>query len=187
MTTHGENPTGVQEKLWHLINDKVVSLVLKAMIEKMKPVEDCFERIKQWREEAKAYIPEDPKYDENYWVAAYILYANMENFKDLLDELDNIKQELSKIENEIKELKHNKRKLKYIMENLRDELKSLPKDKENKVIEDLTLKLRKYKEDLKATIETYYEKSDRYYDLDKKVYSRLLPKIIEHAERLVEP
>jgi len=51
--------------------------------DKMKEVGDGSERIKQWCEEARAYILTDteykeeylvtaPKYDENYWVAAYI-------------------------------------------------------------------------------------------------------------------
>ena len=73
MTTHSENLTRVQQELWYLIHDEDVNQVLEAMIEKMNEVGDSSERIKQWRQEAQAYIPDDPEYDENYWVAAYIL------------------------------------------------------------------------------------------------------------------
>jgi chromosome segregation ATPase len=104
MTAHSENLTRVQQELWYLINDEDVREVLEAMIDKMKEVGDGSERLKQWREEAKAYIPHDPKYDENYWVTAYILYTNMEKFKDLFDRLDNINSELSELESELEDL-----------------------------------------------------------------------------------
>ena len=66
MMTHNENITRVQQELWYLIHDEDVKEVLEAMIEKMEEVGDGSERIKQWREKAKAYIPDDPKYDEKY-------------------------------------------------------------------------------------------------------------------------
>ena len=125
MTTHNKNLTRVQEELWHLIYDEDVYQVLEAMIEKMSEVGDGSDRIKQWRQEAQAYIPDDPEYDENYWVAAYILYTNMEKFKDLFNKLDNINLELSEIEDELEELQHEQEDLEYRIEDLRYELELL--------------------------------------------------------------
>ena len=130
MTTHKENRTRVQEELRYLINDEDVNQVLEAMIEKMNEVGDSSERIKQWRQEAQAYIPDDPEYDENYWVAAYILYTNMENFKDLFDRLDNIYSELSEIENQIEESEREQEYLENRIEDLRYELQSLREEYE---------------------------------------------------------
>jgi hypothetical protein len=46
----------------------------------MSEVGDDSERIRQWRDEARAYIPDNNKYDEKYWVAAYILHSQNERF-----------------------------------------------------------------------------------------------------------
>ncbi len=192
MTKHNKKMTRVQQELWRLINDEDVERVLEAMIEKMKGVEDSFECIKQWSQEAKAYIPDDQKYEENYWVAAYILYTNeKENdnlkylFKDF-DELDSIRQELSKLWDEIKDLKHKKEKLEERIKNLRDELKSLPKDKENKVVEDLLCEIDKCEEDLDDTLKTYHIELNRFYNLSINEYYWLLSRMMKRAERLVE-
>ena len=211
MTTHNENLTRVQEELWYLINDEDVTQVLEAMIDKMKEVGDSSERIKQWREEAKAYIPDDPKYDENYWVAAYILYTNMEKFKDLFDRLDNICSELSELESQIEESEREQEYLESRIEDLRYELESLrekyEKDEEEKedekddydedeeedddwdeeedeAIADLRYQIEELEEELKNEKDNYEENLDRYYELeDDKKY--LLWDIMERAEQLV--
>jgi len=185
MTEHDERMTSVQQELGHLINDEYVIRVLRAMIEKMKKVEDSFERIKQWRQEAQTYIPDDPKCDENYWVAAYILYTNMKNLKDLFDEFDNIRQAHSKLWDEIKDLRHNEEKLEKRIENLREKLTSLRKNKENKVAKYLLYELDKCEKDLEDTIEMHHKKSERYFYLNNKLYHHLLPEIIKRAEQLM--
>ncbi len=225
MTTHNENRTRVQEELWYLINDEDVKQVLEAMINKMKEVGDSSERIKQWREEARAYIPTDteykerylitvPKYDENYWVAAYILYTNMEKFKDLFDRLDNISLELSEIEDELKELEQEQEELEYRIEDLRYELESLLEEdedneeddeeeweedeeddsddeneedddeEEDEEIEDLRYQIEQLEEELEDVKERYEEASNRFYDLEYDK-KHLLWEIMEHAEQLV--
>ena len=169
MTTHSENLTGVQQELWHLIHDEDMNRVLEAMIKKMKKVEDSFECIKQWRQEAEAYIPDDQKYDENYWVVAYILYTNVEYLKDLFkefDELDNIRQELSKLKDELNELNQKKEKLEERIENLLREIDNCEKD-----LEDVEV--------------TYGEKLRRLSRLEGKRYHHLLPEIIKLAKQLV--
>jgi len=212
MPTHSENLTRVQEELWYLIHDEDVNQVLEAMIEKMNEVGDSSERIKQWRQEAKAYIPDDPKYDENYWVAAYILYTNMENFKDLFDRLDNISSELSELEDEIEELQHEQEDLEDRIEDLRYELESLIEEdedddeeddeereeddkdededeededeEEDEEIADLRYQIEQLEEELEDVKERYEEASDRFYELeDDKKY--ILWEIMERAEQLV--
>ena len=190
MTTHSENLTRVQQELWYLIHDEDVNQVLEAMIEKMNEVGDSSERIKQWRQEAQAYIPDDPEYDENYWVAAYILYTNMENFKDLFDRLDNISSELSELENELEDLEREQEELEDRIESLRDELEALvdndgdEDEEEDEEIEDLHCELGYLEEELEGVKGTYEETSDRFYELeDDKKY--LLWEIMERAEQLV--
>ena len=90
MTTHSENLTGVQKELWYLINDEGVRNTLELIIQKMEAIGDGSERLKQLYEEARAYIPSDTKYDEKYWVAAYILHTNKSNLQDLLGESNDI-------------------------------------------------------------------------------------------------
>jgi chromosome segregation ATPase len=196
MTTHDEKLTRVQQELWYLIRDEDVREVLEAMIEKMKEVGDDSERLKQWREEAKAYIPDNPEYDENYWVAAYILYTNMEKFKDLFDRLDNISSELSELEDELEELQYEQEELEYRIEDLRYELKSLHEEdededndeeddeEEDEEIADLRYQIEQLEEELEDVKERYEEASDRFCELeDDKKY--LLWDIMELAEQLV--
>jgi chromosome segregation ATPase len=170
------------------------------MIEKMKEVGDGSERLKQWREEAKDYVPENSEYDKNYWVAAYILYTNMEKFKDLFDRLDNINSELSELGDELDELLHDQEDLEYRIEDLRYKLESLLNEDEeeedgheedededeekDEEIEDLHCKLGYLEEELEGVKATYEETLDRFCELeDDKQY--LLWGIIELAEQLV--
>jgi len=104
METHRENKWRVQQELWHLINDEDVKQVLEAMIDKMKEVGDSSERIKQWRQEAKAYIPDDPKYDKKYWIAAYILYFHNSEFVNLINQIDDIETRMFILTNDLNKL-----------------------------------------------------------------------------------
>jgi len=212
MTTHKENRTRVQEELRYLIHDEGVNQVLEAMIEKMNEVGDSSERIKQWRQEAQAYIPDDPEYDENYWVAAYILYTNMENFKDLFDRLDNIYSELSELENQIEESEREQEYLENRIEDLRYELQSLREEyeedeeenedeeddydedgekdesdwdeEEDEAISDLRYRIEELEEELKNEKDNYEEALDKFYELeDDKKY--LWWEIMERAEQLI--
>jgi len=185
MTKHDERLTRVQQGLWYLTNNEDARKVLRAMIKKMKKVEGSFERIKKWRQEVKFYIPDDPKHDENYWIAAYIIYTNMEKFKDMFDELDNIKQELGKLEDELNELRHKEEKLEERIENLRDELPSLRRNKEDKVVENLLREIDNCEKDLEDVEVTYGEKLRRLSRLEGKRYHHLLPEIIKLAKQLV--
>ncbi len=185
MTKRDERLTSVQQGLLYLTNNEDTRKALRPMIKKMKKLEENYERIKQWREEAKAYIPDDQKYDENYWVAAYILYTNMKNLKDLFDELYNVRQEYEKLWVERKDLEHKKEKLEKKIEKIQDKLSSLRKNKENKVLKYLLYELDKCEKDLENLIEMEDEKSERYLASYRKLYRSLLPEITERAEQLV--
>jgi len=127
MATHSENLTKVQEALWHLIKDEDVMRVLEAMIKKMKEVGKSSERIKQWREEAQAYIPTGKQYslfNEEYWVAAYIIQTNLEKFKELFDKLKVIKSEFNSTENKVYKLEDEQEKLRNKIEKLTLEIEN---------------------------------------------------------------
>jgi len=121
MTTHSENLTGVQKELWYLIKDEDARNVLKVIIQKMNETGDGSERLKQWREEARAYIPNDPKHDEKYWVAAYILHLST-TAKETIQEFINIKQEISSLENELSELEEEIEEMEYEVAELENDL-----------------------------------------------------------------
>jgi len=103
MTTHSENMTGVQKELWYLINDEDGRNILEVIIQKMNETGDGSERIKQWHDEAQTFIPADTKYDEKYWVAAYILHLSTTT-KETIQEFTNIKQEISSLKDELSTL-----------------------------------------------------------------------------------
>jgi len=102
MTAHGENLTGVQKELWLIINDESAKTILETIIDKIGKTEEIYEHFKQLYEEALSYIPPDTTYDKKYWVAAYILYNNKSNLKELFEELNDdnlvIKSDKSKQE-----------------------------------------------------------------------------------------
>jgi len=103
MTTHSENMTGVQKELWYLIHDEDARNILEVIIQKMNETGDGSERIRQWRDETQAFIPSDTKYEEKYWVAAYILHLNTKT-KETIQEFTNIKQEITSLEDELSAL-----------------------------------------------------------------------------------
>ena len=183
MTAHSKNLTGVQKELWHLINDEDVKRVLEAMIDKMKEVGDSSERLKQWRQEAKAYIPTDKKYslfDEEYWVAAYIIQTNIEKFIELFKKLKVIKYKFKSTENKVYKLEDEH-------EELRNRIEKLTQKIENSFfvyfVHDVEM-LKKLNKQLERKLDKYEEILDRYYDL-KDDKNALLEEMIEIAEQLV--
>ena len=127
MTTHSENLMRVQEELWYLIHDEDAKNILEVIIQKMNETGDGSERIRQWRDEAQAFIPDDSKYDEKYWVAAYILHLSATT-KETIQEFINIKQEILSLENELSKLEDE-------IEEMEWEVKELESDLEHKEYE----------------------------------------------------
>lgn len=131
MTTHSENLTGVQKELWYLINDEGARNILEVIIQKVNETGDGSERIRQWRDEAQAFIPSDTKYEEKYWIAAYILHLStttketIREFINLKQEISSLKEELSTLEDEIEEMEWEVKELESDLEHKEYELSSL--------------------------------------------------------------
>jgi len=154
MTTHSENLTRVQEELWYLINNEDTKVILEALIEKMNDAGDGSECLKQWRDEARAYMPADTEYDENYWVAAYVLHFNNSVFENLIEQLDSINSDINILNNDLN-------KLNKIRKEIIDEMEELY----NK-IELLEEQLESLREQLESTDEACYVISDDLYNLE---------------------
>jgi len=157
MTTHSENLTRIQQELWYLIRDEDVREVLEVMIEKMKEVGDGSERLKQWLQEAKAYIPDAPKYDEKYWVAAYILYSNNSTFANLFEQLDSIKSSINNLKKDLNKLNKMGKKIWKRMQELYNKIKPFQDQ-----IESL-------EEQLESIDEACYVISNNLYDLEHEL------------------
>jgi SMC interacting uncharacterized protein involved in chromosome segregation len=116
MATHSENLTGVRKKLWYLINDEDAKTILETIIEKMNEAGDNSKRLKKLYDNARTLIPDNSKYEEKYWVAAYILHRNSAKLKNLLDELKQINREIKKLHKYLDDLdrKSKKRRLNYL-------------------------------------------------------------------------
>ena len=147
----------VQQELWYLINDEDVNQVLEAMIDKMNEVGNSSERLKQWRQEAKAYIPDDPKYDEKYWVAAYILYSNNSTFANFFEQLDNIKSIINNLKKDLNKLNKMGKKIWKRMQKLYNKIRPFQDQ-----IESL-------EEQLKSIDEACYVISNNLYDLEHEL------------------
>lgn len=82
-----------------IISDEGIKAILEAIIEKLNEECDNSERIKHLYKEVQGYIPEDSKYYEKYWVAAYILYTYKSDWENFIKELywENFIQELNGI------------------------------------------------------------------------------------------
>ncbi len=172
MTTHNENPTRVQEELWYLINDEDVKQVLEAMIGKMKEVGDSPERIKQWREEARAYIPDDTEYDENYWVAAYILYSNNPAFINYVKELGNIKSRMKTLRKDLNRLNKIQKETWDKIQELYDKIKTFQEE-----IETL-------EEHLESIGEASFVISNDLYDLQNE-HKRFLEQLRVFTKQII--
>jgi len=172
MTTHSENLTKVQEELWYLINDEYVKQVLEAIINKMKEVGDGSERLRQWREEAKAYIPTDPKYDEKYRVAAYILYLHNSEFVNLINQIGDIEARMFILINDLNKLEKMKQETWNKIKELYDKIKPFQEQ-----IETL-------EEQLESIEEASYVISNDLYDLQNE-HKRFLEQLREVRKQII--
>jgi len=122
MTTQQENLMRVQQELWYLTNDENVKAILDTIVEKMNEIRDSSERLKQSYDEAQAFISSDNKYDEKYWVAAYILHPSTTS-KETIQEFTNISQEILSLKDKIAKLEEKKiKETEYEIEELKSHL-----------------------------------------------------------------
>ena len=112
METHDKNTKGVQEELLRIIQSDEVSDLLDEVVDRIDEIEEAYQQIRQLREKVKPFIPSDSKYNERYWMAAYILYPKS---PELLEKLKKFKEtylEMEKLERVIESHNEEKGKLK---------------------------------------------------------------------------
>jgi hypothetical protein len=180
--------TRISGDLMYLIVNEETRTILETIIEKMSKAGDSSEHVKQWREKARAYISEYPKYDENYWVAAYILYTNPE-FKKLFDRLIDIDNRIVSLDVELYELKREQKMLEERIQRnqvgiarLLEIARLLGKDTDS--ISILSHLVEKDKNRLKEVKETRIQTLNKLGEIEKE-RDTLLFEMQEIAEHLV--
>jgi len=113
MTTHSENKWRVREELLDILLDarygeglKYVRLdcFLDNIVRETKKLEGSSKRLKQLYEEVRAIIqdaPDDYKFEEENWIAAYIYYLNRNKFEHMLHEIDEIDRKITSLEDSL--------------------------------------------------------------------------------------
>jgi len=172
MTTHSENMTGVQKELWYLINDEDVRNVLEVIIRKMNEAGEDTERLKQLYDQAQTFIPVDSKYDEKYWIAAYILYSNKSSFVNLVEELYNTKSRINTLRNDLN-------KLKKMSEEIWDKINELYRK-----IKPFEEQIESLEDQLESIDEARYVISNDLYDLEHES-KRVLENLRKIAEQVI--
>jgi chromosome segregation ATPase len=159
----------VQKELLHLIVDEDTRTILDAIIEKMNEVGDDSEHIKQWCDEARAYIPDDNKYNEKYWVAAYILHFHSSVFENLSEQLHEIKSRIKSLSNDLNRLNE-------IRKETIDEINEL-----HSKIEPFVEQIEILEAKLESIDEACYVVSNNLYTLehDRKVMVERLRKVVK--------
>jgi DNA repair exonuclease SbcCD ATPase subunit len=169
METHDKNMTGVQEELLHIIQSDELSDLLDEVVDRIKEIEEAYQRIRQLRETVKPLVSGNSDYNERYWMAAYILYPKS---SELLEKLKKFKEtylEMEKLEQVVESHKEEKEKLKAKIRLLERNRKHIVQDIE----ETLSQKLNYYLsfegselEDMIWRITTAYY--DEYYEKAEK-------------------
>jgi chromosome segregation ATPase len=129
------------------------------------------ERIKQLYDEARAYIPDNPKYDEKYWVADNILHSNNPAFVNYVKELGNIKSRIKTLRNDLNRLNKIEKTWNKIQE-LYDKIKPFQEQ-----IETL-------EEHLESIGEASYVISNDLYDLQNE-HKRFLEQLREVTKQII--
>jgi DNA repair exonuclease SbcCD ATPase subunit len=172
MTTHSENMMRVQRELWYLIHDEDTRNILEVIIQKMNETRDDSERIKQWYNEAQTFIPADTKYDEKYWVAAYILYFHNSELVNLINQIDDIEARMFILINDLNKLKKIEQETWNKIQELYDKIKTFQEQ-----IETL-------EEQLESIEEASYVISNDLYDLKNK-HKRFLEQLHELTKQII--
>jgi uncharacterized protein YhaN len=166
METHDKNMTGVQEELLRIIQSDEVSDLLDEVVDRIDEIEEAYQQIRQLRETVKPLIPKDSKYNERYWMAAYILYPKS---PELLEKLKKFKEaylEMEKLEKVVESHKEEKEKLKAQIRLLERNRKQIERNIEETLSENLNYYLSfegSELEDMIWHIETnYYDESFKY-------------------------
>lgn len=173
----------VQQELIYLIADEGTKKILEVIIDKIDEVGDSSERIKQWRNEVRIYIPKYSKYEEKYWIAAYALYTKPE-FKKLFERFANINSWIYLLDYELYELEDKQKLIENRIQNIRDKIEVLSKYSKDEEIENLLYRVKNYENRLQEVKESYNEISDRLNEVEEGK-KEILCKMQEFAEQLV--
>jgi len=169
MEQRNENMTGVQEELLRIIQSDEVSDLLDEIVGRIEEIEEAYQKIRQLRETLKPLVSGDSKYNERYWIAAYILYPKG---SELLEKLKNFKEtylEMEKLEKVIELQKEEKEKLEARIKLLEREREHIEQDIEESLSENLNYYLSfngSELEDIIWHIATEYK--DEYYKKAEK-------------------
>jgi len=94
MTEASENITKVREKLISIMQDQDLKSVVELMADLIRDIRKKSNGLSGLHFEVQHFIPNDTKYDENYWIAAYILYLNNHDLIKLCKEVEAIDEEI---------------------------------------------------------------------------------------------
>jgi hypothetical protein len=94
MTTYSENIKRVQEQLVSIMQDEELKKAVELLADLIKDIRETSNDLSGIHFEAQRFIPNDTPYDENYWMAAYILYMNGHDFIKLCKEVEAIDEEI---------------------------------------------------------------------------------------------
>jgi predicted nuclease with TOPRIM domain len=104
METRKENMTGVQEELLRIIQSDEARELIESMANRMAVIEEAYYRIRELREAVQPYIPDNSEYDEDYWLAAYLVRPHASTVIEKFKQLREIQHKLAKIEGQLQEM-----------------------------------------------------------------------------------
>jgi chromosome segregation ATPase len=136
----------------------------------MNEAGDGTERIRQWRDEAQTFIPADTKYDEKYWIAAYILHSNKPELINFVKDLYSIKSRIRTLRNDFYKLDKMGKEILNKINELYGKIK--PFEEQIEILED----------QLESIDEACYVLSNSLYDLERES-KRILENLHEMAKQ----
>jgi DNA repair exonuclease SbcCD ATPase subunit len=171
MTAHSEKITRIEEELIRILQDKELKAAVELIADLIKNIRNTSNDLSGLHFEAQRFIPANTRYDENYWIAAYILYLNGHHFIRLCKEVEAIDEEIIVVDEYLqmldKELEASERAV-WALYKYTDKLSNfLDKISENnKILYKKLSSLKKEKDDV-----LYDSVRERCYFLDEIVHS----------------
>jgi chromosome segregation ATPase len=140
MTAYSENVKRSQEQLVSIMKDEELKTAVELLADLIKDIRETSNDLSGVHFEARRFIPNETQYDENYWMAAYILYLNGSDFIKLCKEVESINEEIIMIDEYLQML-----------------------DKELQVSQEAVWALYKYVDKLTAFLDKISEKNNMLY------------------------
>jgi hypothetical protein len=94
MTGHSKVIEKVREQLIRIMQDEELKTAVKLLADLIKDIRKTSIDLSGIHFEAQRFIPNDTQYDENYWMAAYILYLNGDQIIQFCKEVEAIDEEI---------------------------------------------------------------------------------------------